>query len=207
MSDQNNQPPQNASGAVPANAPVPVPQKPCKKCGTSMPKFADVCPACGAKQKPFYKRAWFWVLIVLVLVLLGMGSCVGACSTAASEASISTSDKATSEAAPSSDGAAKNEAAAPEKSKEKYTLANEALVDKGYGLYGVSGTFTNLTDKEIGYVQITYSLLDADGAQVGTSLANTSNLAAGGIWKYETVGTTSGDAVAVSFKMSKVTGF
>ncbi|MEG0071591.1 MAG: FxLYD domain-containing protein [Raoultibacter sp.] len=207
MSDQNYQSPQSATGVPPTNAPAQVPQKPCRKCGASLSKFAEVCPACGAKQKPFYKRVWFWVLVLLAFLLIGMGSCVGACSKSVSESSLSTSDKATSEAASGTGGGATGESAAPEKSKEKYALSDEVLVDKGYGMYGVSGTFTNLTDKEIGYVQISYSLLDAEGAQVGTSLANTTKLSAGGVWKYETVGTTSGEAVAVSFKMTDVTGF
>ncbi|MEG2210926.1 MAG: FxLYD domain-containing protein, partial [Raoultibacter sp.] len=93
------------------------------------------------------------------------------------------------------------------KSQEKYTLSDEALIDKGYGMYGVSGAFTNVTDKEIGYVQISYSLLDAEGAQVGTVLANTSNLGAGAVWKYEAMGSASGNATVVSFKVAQVSGF
>ena len=47
---------------------------------------------------------------------------------------------------------------------------------------------------------------DADGAQVGTALANTNNLKAGGTWKFEAVGTASPDEVA-SYERVDVTGF
>ena len=35
------------------------------------------------------------------------------------------------------------------------------------------------------YLQIEYNLYDADGAQIGTALANINNLKAGGTWKFE----------------------
>lgn len=56
------------------------------------------------------------------------------------------------------------------------------------------------------YIQVEYNLYDADGAQVGTALANTNNLKAGGTWKFEAVGTASPDEVA-SYERVDVTGF
>lgn len=41
----------------------------CKVCGHEVAKSAKVCPNCGAKnKKPFYKRTWFIVLAVLVIL-------------------------------------------------------------------------------------------------------------------------------------------
>lgn len=46
----------------------------CKSCGASIARSAKVCPSCGAKnKKPFYKRVWFWILVVIA-VLLVLGS-------------------------------------------------------------------------------------------------------------------------------------
>ncbi len=45
----------------------------CKACGTPIFVTVKACPHCGAKnKKPLYKKAWFWILLVLaLLVILG----------------------------------------------------------------------------------------------------------------------------------------
>lgn len=49
----------------------------CKTCGTEIAASAKVCPSCGAKNKPpIYKRVWFWVLIVFVIVPI-IGGVIG----------------------------------------------------------------------------------------------------------------------------------
>ena len=70
----------------------------------------------------------------------------------------------------------------------------------------ITGTLTNNTDKEKSYIQIEYVLYDADGNQVGTALANTNHLKAGGSWKFEALGTVPPDQVA-SWERSDVSGF
>lgn len=41
----------------------------CRNCNTPIPQSTKVCPFCGAKNiKPFYKRAWFIVLTVVVVI-------------------------------------------------------------------------------------------------------------------------------------------
>ena len=41
----------------------------CKNCGAQIAKNAKVCPSCGAKnKKPFYKRVWFILLIVILAI-------------------------------------------------------------------------------------------------------------------------------------------
>lgn len=43
----------------------------CKTCGAKMAKKAKKCPSCGAKnKKPIYKRIWFWILAIIVIVLV-----------------------------------------------------------------------------------------------------------------------------------------
>ena len=41
----------------------------CRNCNSTMPKGTKKCPACGAKnKKPFYKRGWFVLLAIIVLI-------------------------------------------------------------------------------------------------------------------------------------------
>jgi hypothetical protein len=50
----------------------------------------------------------------------------------------------------------------------------------------VVGTVSNNSDKAInGYIQITFSALDASGANVGDCLANANTVDANGKWKFE----------------------
>ena len=47
----------------------------CKSCNHEIAKSAKVCPNCGAKnKKPFFKRVWFWILVIFVLAGLAGGS-------------------------------------------------------------------------------------------------------------------------------------
>lgn len=41
----------------------------CRNCGTVIESNIRICPACGAKnKKPFYKRGWFLLIVVFVLI-------------------------------------------------------------------------------------------------------------------------------------------
>lgn len=43
--------------------------KTCKACGAEIASGVKTCPHCGAKnKKPFYKKIWFWALIIIVLI-------------------------------------------------------------------------------------------------------------------------------------------
>lgn len=90
--------------------------------------------------------------------------------------------------------------------QEPYTIADEAEDTSNQFAYKITGTLTNNTDKEKSYIQIEYVLYDAGGNQVGTALANTNHLKAGGSWKFEALGTVSPDQV-VSWERSDVSGF
>lgn len=141
------------------------------------------------------------VLIVLValVVIGGVGSMMGGGS---GTGTTGTGDSA--DAAAGTDQAAPEEQPAEE--QEPYTVTDEQLDPSNpYGVF-INGTLTNNTDNEVSYIQVEYNLYDADGAQIGTSLANTNNLQPGGTWKFEAVGTASPDEVA-TFELIDVTGF
>jgi len=87
----------------------------------------------------------------------------------------------------------------------KYTVSNEAADTSGYYVK-ITGELTNNTDKDVNYIQVEYVLYDASGAQVGTAYATTTNLKAGGMWRYEAVSTKEPSEIA-SFELADVTGF
>ena len=89
---------------------------------------------------------------------------------------------------------------------EKYTITEEAVDTSNPYNYKITGKLTNNTDKTVSYVQVKYILKDAEGAQVGTAWTNTSDLAAGGVWKFEASSLKKPEEV-VSYELSDVTGF
>lgn len=103
----------------------------------------------------------------------------------------------------SASGEAEVQESAPAAAEEKYTIEGETMTQDDYSTK-IAGTLTNNTDKEIGYLQISYTLYDADGAQVGSAFANVNNLEAGGVWKFEAV---SFESDVVDYKLADVTGF
>ena len=70
----------------------------------------------------------------------------------------------------------------------------------------MTGTFTNTSGKDINYVQISYRMLDADGAQIGTAWANTTSLPNGGAWKFDAMYFDT-DAAPASFQLADVTSY
>lgn len=101
---------------------------------------------------------------------------------------------------------ATSEATVEEAPVEDYTIADEALDTSNPYVAYITGTLTNNQDTDVSYVQVEYVLYDADGAQIGTALANTNNLKAGGSWKYEAYVTADASSIA-SFELAEITGF
>ncbi len=182
----------------------PAPQKTCKKCHGSIPVNSEICPICGANLKPIYKKVWFWILVIFVLFVVVVGGCVGACSKSVVDNTNSVSKN--NGAVASSAGSAAS-AETPSKDADKYAIADEMLVDKGYGTYAITGIFTNTSGKEYSYVQLTYTLYDESGAQIGEAYANANNLKDATAWKYEAYVFASGDDAPASFELSDVSGW
>lgn len=113
------------------------------------------------------------------------------------------STKSSGAGTPVSVGSASTEAKAEE--KEPYTITEENLAKDEYSAK-ITGTLTNNTDKDYGYIQVEYNLYDADGAQIGTAFANTNNLKAGGVWKFEALCLVEPDKIA-KFERTGVDGF
>ena len=104
-------------------------------------------------------------------------------------------------------GAAKTEQTEEKKpEQEPYTISDETLdTSNPYGVK-ITGTLVNNTDEDKSYLQIEYNLYDADGAQIGTALANINNLKAGGTWKFEAASMEKPEDVA-NWERVDVSGF
>ena len=59
----------------------------CKKCGAPLESSWKICPNCGTptgvqksarhKKKAVYKNGWFWVVILLLIIVLGLAAYIG----------------------------------------------------------------------------------------------------------------------------------
>ncbi|WP_234346332.1 FxLYD domain-containing protein [Collinsella provencensis] len=134
-----------------------------------------------------------WKIILIVVVVIGVIGAVG---------SGGKSDSKGSADAPAQEQ--KQEQEEPE--SEPYAITDETLDTSNQFSAYITGTLTNNTDRDLDYIQVEYVLYDADGAQIGTALANTNNLKAGGAWKFEAAAFEDGAEIA-SFELADVTGF
>lgn len=87
----------------------------------------------------------------------------------------------------------------------KYAITDEALDESGY-IPMIKGTLTNNSGKDLSYIQVEYVIYDSDGAQVATALANTNNLKADGVWKYE-AGILDTDVDVATYELVDVTAY
>lgn len=138
------------------------------------------------------------VNVAVVAIVLATQSAYSAAIDEAASGTVQTSDGA-SAAAPAAGETTSAEPA------DKYSIDGEELTGDAYSCK-ISGVYTNKAGKDLSYVQVSYNLFDADGNQIGTALANTNNLADGGTWKFEAIGSAAVDEVA-SYKIGDVTGF
>ena len=91
-----------------------------------------------------------------------------------------------------------------EKSEAQYEFTEKPkLVYKDY-TNKIVGIIKNNSGSDKGYIQISFTLYDADGNNIGSTLANTNNLKNGGTWKFEAIVLEDG---VKSFELDEVTGF
>lgn len=149
----------------------------------------------GKKGGRGFSIAAVIVNVLAIAIVLGTQSAYSSAIDEATKGTISTEDGSSAAASTSAESA----------TADKYSVADEQMTGDDYTTT-ISGTFTNLTDSQLGYVSVSYNLFDADGNQLGTAYANTSNLDAGGTWKFEAVGMYDQAKIA-SYKLADVTGF
>lgn len=64
----------------------------------------------------------------------------------------------------------------------------------GVGGVHIHGTVLNTCDQGFSYVQIVFTILDSSGSNVGTAMANNTDLAAGDTWTFNAIGMYDGDS-------------
>ena len=142
------------------------------------------------KKKPIGK-----IVLIVVVVLIALGA-FGSLSGGGEGSDSSTGA-----------GGAKTEQTEEKKQEqEPYTISDETLdTSNPYGVK-ITGILVNNTDEDKSYLQIEYNLYDADGAQIGTALANINNLKAGGTGKFEAASMEKPEDV-VNWERVDVSGF
>lgn len=185
----------------PPATPAPQPPHPGYQQAPTYPgAAAPVKPA-----KPWFKRWWVWLLIVIG-VLVVAAALGGGGDDSAEQATQTT---AASSSAPSTDDPAPKETseAPAEEPPADLTLDDGWTMESDSFAVYVEGYVSNNTDADISnYVQITFDALDANGANLGTCLDNANTIDAGGKWKFKAICLDNADEVAeVRFK--EITGF
>lgn len=120
---------------------------------------------------------------------MGLAGCTDSNSTARGETG-STGDSNSGSSTGGPDNSDSSSGEQTSESNYDYVESGVGLTDihwneSEYGNVSLAGTATNLTDSTLSYIQISVSFLDSSGAQIGTGLANTNNLAANQRWKWE----------------------
>lgn len=89
----------------------------CSACGNTIAASAKNCPHCGAKvKKPLIKKAWFWILVVILAA--GIGGALGSSKDSGSGSTSQSASKETASGQSTSDQAAADQAAEPESQEE-----------------------------------------------------------------------------------------
>nr|DAF60461.1 MAG TPA: zinc-ribbon domain protein [Myoviridae sp. ctLq07]DAY69517.1 MAG TPA: zinc-ribbon domain protein [Caudoviricetes sp.] len=89
--------------------------------------------------------------------------------------------------------------------QEKFTLVSDKKVIDSLGTTYIEGEIKNNTNKTYSYVQVTFNLYDANGAQLGTAVDNINNLEPNSTWKYKAIGLVT-EKVS-TYKFVEITGW
>ncbi len=133
----------------------------CKTCGKEIAANAKTCPFCGAKNKPpIYKRIWFWLLIVFIVI----PAIVGIFGSEENDAPSSTS--AIAETAPSS---SETSSAADKDEAFAGDCGISASAEMGSSVIGypeLTVSITNTTNKDISAIQFYAVPCDVYGDEI-----------------------------------------
>lgn len=157
-------------------------EKKCRYCAMMIPKEAKICPHC--------RKKFGWTTPAkIAVVLLGLaifGSFLGENakdtpkSKPASPQTIPTAVRLP--AIPTTAPMPARTPPAP--SEPGLVLLESNWEGTEHGSRYISGTIKNDSNKPCRYAQISFSLYDADNAQVGSAMTNINNLEPNGTWKF-----------------------
>lgn len=113
-----------------------------------------------------FKKWWFWVIVVVVLI--GLGGAAGNKSNTENVTNSNSDKTSTSNSTSSS----------TETAKEKMTIKNSTVTDKGYGMNQVDGEITN-NDSGKHSATLKATFYAADGKIMGTATGAVNDVAPG----------------------------
>ena len=87
---------------------------------------------------------------------------------------------------------------------ERFTLISKEGNKDNYGYITITGEIKNNTNKTYAYAQVTFTLYDESGAQVGTVMDNINDFEANGVWKFKAIGLSNG---CTTYKCTGITGW
>ena len=156
--------------------------KKCKKCQEEINKKAKKCPKCGSKQ-----GMPIWLIVVIVIVVISIIASAG-------ESSSSSPSK-------------KKEGGSAKDTNEKFTLLEHQKSDESnqYFMY-IEGKIKNNRDRDMSYVQVTFTTYDAEGNTLGTCLDNNSGLQANGTWIFKAICSEGVDKID-HYELKEITGY
>ena len=137
----------------------------------------------------------FKTLVKAFILLIVLGAIVGVVSGGETETTETTETTVTEEV--------KEKPKAPTV-VEKYNLQVVETSTTSYGAFQVVGTL--VANKDYSYIQIEIPCYDADGNNVGTAIANASNISKGETWKFEAT-QFDGGGVDCNIEKADVTGW
>lgn len=156
--------------------------KKCKECGAEISSDAKTCPKCGKTLTPS-----------LGFIILGIILFISGCYTLFSgfkDISYPSNNSITETTSSVS---------------EDFTLLSDTLTSDEFGTNYIEGSIQNNTNKDYSYVQVTFTLYDSEGNQIGTAWDNLNNLKANGTWKYKAVLLT--DESIAKYELAEITGW
>lgn len=129
----------------------------CKYCGAEIATSAKACPNCGAKnKKPIYKRAWFIILAIIVILGIG-GAAIGGGDDSPENTPPAASDDANTAAESSEETTAAKveyeEVSADQLSDDLEANAASAKDKYNDNYYAISGKLGNI-DSDGAYINI-----------------------------------------------------
>lgn len=175
----------------------------CKNCGADIQSDSKYCLKCGVfTPKPLYTK---WIpLVIIVFIFIGFVGFIGLIGAIGS--SSNTKPKATdTQEVSTSENTSKLDTTSKKEIEKLEIIGDVTDTRDTIGLY-IEGIIKNNYGKDLSYVQITYSLFDKDGNQIGTATDIISNLEKDGKWKFKALGIDTDNKI-VSYKLVEITGY
>lgn len=190
----------------------------CKGCGIEVNSSSKLCPMCGAAViKPIYKTAWFWGLLALIILILGLTITIVSLFTLKVadsnqkameqyEEQVKVINKYNKSAEvsrkePPIEDKSNN---TPPEENEKYEILGDTTSsrDTMSNIY-IRGTLKNNYIKDIEYLKVKFKLYDSDGNEIGEASASGFNIGSGGTWEFSAMGKDK-DGVVETYKLDDI---